>query len=218
MLTLLHTASSNVAVFDELLKGIAPGLPVRHVVDEAILRQARDAGTITPELVERVDASVRSAIDRAELVLCTCSTVGGLAEAAGSRAGARVLRVDRPMAVRAVSIGPRIGIAATLKSTLEPTAALVHQVAQETGRPVEVTALFIGSAWPIMERGDPGGYAREIATHLEATCANTVYDAIVLAQASMAIAEPLCNGLPCPVLSSPRLGLEAALRELGRQC
>jgi hypothetical protein len=36
-------------------------------------------------------------------------------------------------------------------------------------------------------------------------------DVVVLAQASMAGAAPLCAGLPLPVLSSPSLGLEAAL-------
>jgi len=37
------------------------------------------------------------------------------------------------------------------------------------------------------------------------------FDCIVLAQASMAGAADLLQGLPIPVLSSPRIGMEAAV-------
>ena len=140
-------------------------------------------------------------------VLCTCSTIGGLAESSHPN----VLRVDRPMAERAVSLGRRIGVAATLQSTIVPTTALLHDAARKADKAVELTEIFIRSAWPFMERGDAEGYAREIAARLAEACAAQTFDVIVLAQASMAVAEPLCADLPCPVLSSPRLGLLAAI-------
>jgi hypothetical protein len=214
MLTFLHTAPSNVAVFDALLKELAPDVPVKHIVDEAILREVRDAGAVTPYVVERVDQTMSHVTTDASLVLCTCSTIGGLAEAERPN----VLRVDRPMAEKAVSLGTRIGVAATLQSTLEPTKALIRDVASQAGVDVHITELFLASAWPFMERGDNEGYAREIATKLAEACAAQTFDVIVLAQASMAAAEPLCAalGLPCPMLSSPRLGVEAALARLAR--
>lgn len=207
MLTLLHTARSNVVVFDALLKEIAPDVPVRHVVDEAILREVRDAGAVTPYVVGRVDEAMARVTSDDSFVLCTCSTIGGLVEADRPN----VLRVDRPMAEMAVSLGSRIGVAATLQSTLEPTKALIRDVAQAAGKPVEIVELFLDNAWPLMERGDTDGYAREIAAKLAEACAAQTFDVIVLAQASMAVAELLCASLPCPVLSSPRLGVEAAV-------
>jgi hypothetical protein len=210
MLTLFHTAQSNVALFDALLKEIAPDVPVRHVVNEDILQEARDAGAVTPRLIEQVDEAMAQVASDGSFVLCTCSTIGGLVE--GNRPN--VLRVDRPMAEKAVSLGSRIGVAATLRSTLEPTKALVRDAAQRVNKQVEITTLFLGAAWPIMERGDKDGYAREIAAQLAEACASQTLDAIVLAQASMAVAEPLCAHLPVPVLSSPRLGLEAALTQM----
>ncbi len=208
MLTLFHTASANVEVFDALLKHLAPDVPVRHVVDEAILREVRDAGTVTPAVVARVGAALNQGVGPDSLILCTCSTIGDLAE----QAGKHVLRVDRPMAEQAVSLGERIGVAATLRSTLAPTQALIRDVAQRAGKAVESVELFIPSAWPFMERGDKDGYARDIAARLTEACDRERFDVIVLAQASMAAAEPLCAGLPCPVLSSPRLGVEAAVQ------
>lgn len=208
MLTLFHTAASNVALFDALLKQLAPDIPARHVVDEAILREVRAAGAVTPAAIARVRAALASLADPQSFVLCTCSSIGGLAE----QAGERVMRVDRPMAERAVSLGRRIAIAATLQSTLAPTQALIQDIARQAGKLLETVALFIPSAWPLIERGDQAGYAGEIAAHLAEACARDRFDVIVLAQASMAVAEPLCAALPCPVLSSPRLGIEAAVQ------
>lgn len=170
MLTLFHTAASNVALFDALLKQLALDIPARHVVDEAILREVRDAGAVTPAAIARVRAALAPLAGPQSFVLCTCSSIGGLAE----QAGERVMRVDRPMAEQAVSLGRRITIAATLRSTLTPTQALIQDAARQAGKPVETLALFIPSAWPLIERGDQAGYAREIADRLAKACARPV--------------------------------------------
>lgn len=207
MLTFFHTAPANVETFDALLRQIAPDVPVRHIVDEAILREVRHAGAVTPDVVKRVGAAMAQVINQS-FVLCTCSTIGGLAE----QASERVIRVDRPMAGRAVSLGSHIAVAATLKSTLEPTTALLLDVARQANRAIRITEVFIPNAWPIFERGDREGYAREIARCVAQAYAENAFDVIVLAQASMADAEPLCAHLPVSVLSSPRLGVEAAVK------
>ncbi len=211
MLTLFHTASTNVEVFDALLKQLAPETLVTHVVDEAVLREALAAGAVTPHLVQHVNAAMANVLRDSSFVLCTCSTIGGLAEAAGHN----VLRVDRPMVEKALGIGRRIAIAFTLKSTLVPTRELVEQVSAETRRPVEICEWFIESAWPLMQRGDKVGYLAEIARCVKANMQREPVDAVLLAQASMAGAEPLCADLVVPVFSSPRLGLEAALKRIG---
>jgi hypothetical protein len=143
-------------------------------------------------------------------VLCTCSTIGGCAEEIGRSAGAPVLRVDRAMAERAVELGPRILVAAALASTLEPTRALLLDAAARAGKTVRIGEVLCDSAWPHFERGDHAGYFAAIAECLRGVASDA--DVIVLAQASMAGAAALCADLPVPILSSPRLGLEAAIR------
>jgi hypothetical protein len=124
-LTFLHTAASNVEPFDKLAAQLAPDLQVHHLVDESLLNDARASG-ITPELQARVAEQIQSAIDQgADLVLCTCSSIGGCAELAAENAPQPVLRVDRAMARAAVAQGTRIVVFATLASTLAPTKALI---------------------------------------------------------------------------------------------
>ena len=209
-LAFLHTSPVHIATFDRLLAEIEPGIAARHIVDESLLDEARAAGEITPALEQRIAAALgaASAPDDA-VVLCTCSTIGGSAEATGTRAGRMVLRVDRPMAERAIALGDRILVAAALASTLAPTRALILDVAGVAGKQIELRELLCESAWAFFERGDLAGYAQAIAKELHA--AADAADVIVLAQASMAAAAPLCADLGVPILSSPRLGLEAAL-------
>ncbi len=209
-LAFLHTSPVHIAAFDRLLAEIDPGMTAHHIVDESLLNEARASGEITPALEQRIAAALRdaSAPDGA-VVLCTCSTIGGSAEAAGIRAGDVVLRVDRPMAERAVAMGDRILVAAALASTLAPTRALILHTARAAGKPIQLRELLCETAWAFFERGDLAGYAQAIATELGAAAGTA--DVIVLAQASMAAAAPLCAELGIPILSSPRLGLEAAL-------
>lgn len=209
-LTFLHTSPVHVATFDRLCSELAPDVPVRHVVDESLLREAREAGRITPELAQRVTRTVLEAVEAgAGTVLCTCSTIGGCAEDASQETIRPVLRVDRAMAEQAVAIGPRIVVAATLASTVEATRELIIDAAARAGRQVTITIVVCEAAWAHFERGDQALYLQAIAEALRAAAEDS--DVIVLAQASMADAAPLCADLPVPILSSPRLGLQAAL-------
>ena len=62
-LTFLHTSPVHIATFDRLCSELAPGVPVRHIVDESLLRDAREAGRITPELAKRVTQTVLDAVE-----------------------------------------------------------------------------------------------------------------------------------------------------------
>jgi hypothetical protein len=215
-LTFLHTSPVHIATFDGLLAQIDPGIPVRHVVDESLLREAREAGMITAQLRQRIADAVMEAIAQdAAVVLCTCSTIGGCAEQAGDDSNGTVLRVDRPMAERAVTTGSRIVIVAALASTLAPTRQLILEAATRIGKRVQIAEVLCELAWAKFEQGDHAGYANEIAARLHEVA--TEGDVIVLAQASMAAAAPLCADIGIPILSSPRLGLEAAIEAYGRR-
>ncbi|MCQ4197093.1 aspartate/glutamate racemase family protein [Streptomyces parvulus] len=204
MLALLHTSPVHVPVFDALRDAAHPGLELRHHVHAELLKRARREG---PEAVtEAVGDVLRRAVAQgARAVLCTCSTIGAVAESAA--AGVPVLRVDRPMAAAAVAAGPRVVVLAALRSTLAPTAALVEEEAGRAGRPLLLRTRLVEGAWDRFEAGDTEGYLRLVAEAAEAVTADDT-DVIVLAQASMAPAREVAR-TPVPVLASPALGLAA---------
>ncbi|WP_171107856.1 MULTISPECIES: aspartate/glutamate racemase family protein [Streptomyces] len=207
MLALLHTSPLHVPVFDALRDQDHPGLELRHLVHEDLLTRAGQDGP------ESVADDVRAVLDRAvadgaRAVLCTCSSIGGVAEAAAAEAGVPVLRVDRPMAAAAVAAGPRIVVLATVASTLAPTVQLVEEEARRADRPASVRTLLVEDAWSHFTAGDTHEYARRVAAAADTI---TDADAIVLAQASMTPAQQLTS-TTVPVLSSPRPGLAAGAR------
>lgn len=203
-LALLHTSPVHVPVFDGLRDRHHPGLALRHLVDEELLARARGEG---PEAVAgAVATALATAVaDGADAVLCTCSTIGGLAERQAAALGVPVLRVDRPMAAEAAR-ARRIVVVAALRSTLEPTLALI---AEESGeRTGFVSTLVVEGAWERFEAGDREGYLDAVAASVDGLPTEGG-GVVVLAQASMADAADRTS-TPLPVLTSPRLGLAAA--------
>ncbi|MFF1699695.1 aspartate/glutamate racemase family protein [Streptomyces sp. NPDC058257] len=205
-LALLHTSPVHVPVFEGLRDQDHPGFVLRHLVHEDLLARARAEGpdAVADDIQELL---VRAVAEGASVVLCTCSTIGAVAEARAAAVGVPLVRVDRPMAALAVAAGRAVAVVATLESTLGPTRALVEDEAARAGRPVDVTTVLVDGAWERFEAGDREGHARLIADAVDTLDG---VDSVVLAQASMAQAADRTT-LPVPVVSSPRPGLRAAV-------
>ncbi|MGN6031320.1 MAG: aspartate/glutamate racemase family protein [Thermomicrobiales bacterium] len=211
----LHTSPVHVATFDRLLANALPGRPVVHLVDESLLADARRSG-LNGDVAARVQRRLAELANKSPaLVVCTCSTIGPLAESAPSTSP--VLRVDRPMAKAALALASRdggtIGVAAALESTIAPTLALLADAAATQHLPGTTEVIPCFEAWPAFERGDTAAYGRAVAGAIRPVADR--YAVIVLAQASMAAARPYLTGLAVPVLDSPTLLVDAIVRQLG---
>lgn len=203
----LHTSLVHVATFEALVAELAPDRATVAFVDEALLDRARSSGVDDPGVTDGVQrALVELERQGAGMIVCTCSTIGGIAEMIGSSNGHRVVRVDRPMAERAVELGGRIVVVAAVESTLEPTRALLESVAAEFGVELELELQIVVGAWDRFEAGDREGYLAAIAEALVSIAERC--GVIVLAQASMADAADRLD-LGVQVLSSPRLAVSS---------
>jgi hypothetical protein len=211
MLTLFHTTPSNETLFRGLLAEMGPEIPARHVLAADLLDRATAEGRVTADIAADVKDRMRAALDDgARMLLCTCSTLGTCADEMNDP---RVSRIDRAMARQATAQGGRVLVAACVASTIEPTVKLLQESAPET---TQIETLLMADLWPHFQAGERALYWQGIAERLRERAAG--YDCIVLAQASMAGAAELLGDLPVPVLSSPRIGMEAAItayRNLG---
>lgn len=216
-LALLHTAVVNVTTFQALAAELLPGVATFHMLDESLLKNTIREGAMSPVTARRVTGHVVSAAEGgADAVLVTCSSIGRGAEIARSLVNVPVIRVDEAMADEAVRKGNRVGVIATLPTTLEPTAALVHCRASLAGKQVEVVAHLCTGAFDALMRGDTAAHDAAVLDGLRSLMAAS--DVIVLAQATMArVAEQLpAAERRAPILSSPRSGLLRAGEALGR--
>ncbi|ABS64076.1 conserved hypothetical protein [Parvibaculum lavamentivorans DS-1] len=210
----LHTAAIHIETFNALRDELAPGLALTHAVREDLLIAAEKAGGLTPAIsLKTQEALLALAQGGARVVVCTCSTLGEAAEEAAREADVPVMRIDRPMADRAVRAAARIGICAALSPTLAPTRELIASSAARAGRDCEIREFLFDDVWPAFREGRLDDYYEGIAARL--SDASKEVDLLVLAQASMAPAAALAGALRAPLLSSPRIGFEAAAKIAG---
>jgi Asp/Glu/hydantoin racemase len=206
----IHTSPSVIPTFkslaDELLGGDAK---VFNMVDESLLGDIIGHGCCPPATAKRLVGHVLAAEQAgAEIILVTCSSMGRAVEASRALVASRVLRVDEPMADKAVNTGTRIGVIATLPSTLEPTAALIQSRAAAAGKQIELTTRVVQGAFDAVISGNGAKHDELVAAALREMARHV--DVIVLAQASMArVVESLRpEDRPVPILSSPRSAIE----------
>ena len=208
----LHTAAVHVETFDALLAQSGYHGPRTHKVLPDLLAKARSHG------LAHVRAEAHAALAElaaADAVVCTCSTLGPIADEV-SRRHAHVFRIDRPAMELACTIGPDILVALCLDSTLAATLDLLADCADTAGRVVTPRVVLCAQAWPHFERGDYDSFANSIAAQIRSAVAGAaVPDAILLAQASMRVAEPRLAGLGIPVISSPLLAAQRAITIAG---
>ena len=208
-LGLVHNSATLVPLFAQLCKEILPNVDVFNIVDDSLNKDVVRHGELTPQTARRAVQHIASAeAAGADYILVTCSSIGRAVETAASLSAVPVLRVDQPMADRAVQTGRRIGVVATLPTTLEPTADLIQRRAQKAGRQVELTSRLCAGAFDALMSGDAAKHDAMVAGALRALSQQV--EVIVLAQASMArVVEGLADTEKrVPILSSPNLAVE----------
>lgn len=213
-LAIIHTTPVTVDALKALAKELMPETAVINFVDDSILPELAANGGDLSAVEKRWVAYAAFAEEQgADAVLSACSSVGELAAVAQRTAKVPVLRIDEAMAEEAVRRGTRIGVAATLPTTLEPTTRLLAEKAQELGRPIELMPMLAAEAYRLLMSGDQAGHDRVLGEELIRLGAQA--DVIVLAQASMArVVATLPQELRDRCLSSPRLGMERVKRVL----
>jgi hypothetical protein len=198
----LHTAASNIAVFDAAAATL--GVSLAHETRSDLLAAAEQAGGPTPAILSATAEllTVLAKEPGTDAVLLTCSTIGPAA-ALAEDAACPVLRVDAALADAASRLPGRVTVLCAAPTTIEPTRTLFEAAFGEDRGRLHIE--LVEDAWPAFRAGDQARYLRLIAAAADAVLA--AGHQVALAQASMAGAAPLCRG-GAP-LTSPGAGLAA---------
>jgi len=206
---LIHTSATLVPVFAQLCKDKLPNVEVFNIADDSLVKGIREAGSLTAMIARRVAGYLESAeLAGADYIMVTCSSIGPAVEAGAKLMGVPVLRVDQPMADQAVATGGKIGVIATLPTTLEPTADLILRRAALAGKQIELTSKLCEGAFEALMAGDATTHDAKVAAALKELSQQV--DVIVLAQASMArVVDTLALAdKRVPILASPGIAVD----------
>jgi len=207
-LAIIHTSPTLTPLFTSLCVELLPETTIFHMVDESLIKDTIRAGKLRKVTMRRLISMVESArMSGADAVLVTCSSIGPATSIAQKLFDFPVIRVDEAMAEAAVRSGKKIGVMATLQTTLEPTIALLREKASQMGLEVDIVASLCSGAFDAVLAGDTVTHDRILSDALINDMRDV--DVVVLAQASMArvVNEMPAGFLSVPVLSSPELAV-----------
>ena len=208
-LGLIHTSATLVPVFAQLCKEKLPGVETFNIADDSLVKGIMAAGSLTPQIARRVAGYLESAeLAGADYILVTCSSIGPAVEAGAKLIGVPVLRVDQPMADKAVATGKNIGVIATLRTTLEPTADLIQRRAAVAEKKIKLASKLCEGAFEALMADDAATHDAKVAAALKELSQQV--DVIVLAQASMArVVDTLAaTDKRVPILASPGIAVD----------
>lgn len=200
----------------EVKKQLGESVELLSMQDPSILAEVREAGYVTTAPAARlIGMYMKAAEQGADAIINLCSSVGEVADCVQDVAkyiGVPIVRVDEEMCREAVRSGSRIGVMATLPTTLVPTVNTVNRVARENGKKVEVVQCLLEGVF---------GASQEQFLEAMTKAASEIIDdvdVVVLAQGSMAYAEPhLREVFGKDFLGSPRFGAAELKKALERK-
>jgi Asp/Glu/hydantoin racemase len=214
-LTFIHTSPAAIGPLMQFYSKSEPEWEITNLLDDGILRffKQEELGLVEERLREML-AAARTTY-AAEAALVTCSSVSSeMIAALAETFPMPVVKIDQPMAERAVECGARIGVAVTFPPTETPTRNLLLRAAAARGRSIEVDVEVASAAYDALLSNDLETHDRLLIDACDRLAARGA-NAIVLAQVSMARAEDrIGQRLSVPVFSSLSTSLEALRRVL----
>ena len=203
---MIHTVPGIIPVFSGLVGRHLPGWRPFNMLDESLLGNTIREGTLSQRTMRRLAAHIWSAVDAgASAVLVTCSSLGPAVDAAMPLCPVPLFRIDDGMAIEAMQRGSRIGVLATLHTTLDPTSHLIQRHARTIGHDVVLISRLCEGAFEKLRNGDTAAHDAIIRENLASLVGSV--DVVVLAQALMANALNGMTETSVPVLTSPELGV-----------
>jgi len=210
----IHTGPVLVEVFRKLFPEMLPGVRLVNIVDDGLLNDVRTAGGLIPSVTRRIIGyGTLAESSGADAIFNCCSSVGEAADMLAKVVNIPVVKIDDRMAEKAVELGSRIAVVATVATTLDPTERLILRKASERQRSVTTRRYLVDSAFDALMAGNSEEHDRLLKAEIERAMSEN--EVVVLAQGSMARLVPMLAPSSVPVLSSPRLGVEALKERLG---
>ena len=217
-LGVIHAAAFTAGVIQPFIDRIIPGVVVVHAADDSIQNSnlAAPVGTIPKQNYLRFANLAKSLQDYgADLIMLACSTFNRAVEYAEPMIDVPLLQIDRAMMDLAVRDGRKVGLLATLPSTVPSSERLLRLAARDANRDVEIITVLSEEAFRMLRAGDKDRHNEILLAEIEQLSKQV--DAIVLAQLSMSALEPMLDNPAVPVYMSGIVGVERARESLESQ-
>lgn len=209
-IVMIHTSPVSLNDLKELVKEKMPEVELVNIIDDSLLEEVKGNGGLTPAIISRMMTYVQTAASlKPDLIFNQCSSVGEAFDIAKKCTDIPTLKIDEAMAEKAVSLGKKIAVIATVASTMKPSCNLVRTKAKEAGKEVEVKEYLVNGALDIlMKEKNVEKHNQLVLNEINKACEEC--DVVVLAQGSMTAILPYLKETSKPVLTSPEMAIARA--------
>ncbi|WP_294561582.1 aspartate/glutamate racemase family protein [uncultured Traorella sp.] len=209
-IVMIHTSPVSLNDLKELVKEKMPEVELVNIIDDSLLEEVKGNGGLTPAIISRMMTYVQTAASlKPDLIFNQCSSVGEAFDIAKKCTDIPTLKIDEAMAEKAVSLGKKIAVIATVASTMKPSCNLVRTKAKEAGKEVEVKEYLVNGALDIlMKEKNVEKHNQLVLNEINKACEEC--DVVVLAQGSMTAILPYLKETSKPVLTSPEMAIDRA--------
>ena len=210
----VHTGVAIADMFKPMIAERLPGVSTFHIVDDSLIQDLLLEEQFTPSILKRLCNQVELAEQAgAEMIMVTCSSIAPGVDFARKMVNVPVMKVDEPMAEKAVSLSDRIGVMATAKTTMAPSVNLIKEKAVEAKKKITIHQTLSSDAFDCFLRGDMQTHDKIVKAAAEEL--KSKVGVIVLAQASMGhLADAIEDITDVPVLKSPPLAMDALVEKV----
>lgn len=213
-LGIIHASHITIKAMEPYIRKYIPDVQIMHLCDDTIQRDNIRAGAgVIPKVNYYKFAQYAHNLEEAgvDLILLACSTFNYAAELGRPLVDTPIAQIDRPMMEKAVRTGRRIGLLATLETTVPSSERLLDIAAEEAGVQIERKTVLCSEAFEEYSRGNIEKH-NEILVRAIDQLAEEV-DCIVMAQLSMSALAPYLKDTKVPVYNSGETGF-ARVREM----
>ena len=204
---LIHATPLAVAPIAAAFERLWPQAQLHNVLDDSLSQDRARDGQLTPAMTQRfIDLTGYALGCGCDAILFTCSAFGPAIEAAARTTSRPALKPNQAMFDMALATPHpsgvlHLGLLATFEPSIASMAQELKDMARALGLVMEIHSAHVPEAMDDLSRGDADLHHHKIA---EALAHLPACDVIVLAQFSMAAAQPLAQSRSAvPVLSSP---------------
>lgn len=214
-LGIIHASHITIKAMEPYIHKYIPEVQVMHLCDDTIQRDNIKAGAgVIPKVNYYKFAQYAHNLEEAgtDLILLACSTFNYAAELARPMIDTPIAQIDRPMMEQAVRTGKKIGILATLETTIPSSERLLDIVAGEAGKTIERKTVLCSEAFTEYSKGNITEHNRILSEAIDKLSGEV--DCIVMAQLSMSVLAPVLGHTKVPVYNSGETGFERIRKQL----
>lgn len=209
---LIHATFNAVHPMLDAFRQYEPSVKVLNYLDEGLLRSVNEHGGVTPMVLRQfISLLDRAADSKVDGILLSCSVFSPYIPMISPFFSMPIVSVDGAMLERAVDIGEKIGIIATVANAGPTTARQIETIASQKGKKVRVEVAVCTEAFDKLQ-ADPLAHDKLIRD--AAIALSNKVDVIVLAQISMARAVKGMADIPLPILTSPESSIRVIMQKI----